>query len=363
MHSYDYDVSRAAEGTRESDAVAAHFPALRQPVAMSGDRPTGLLHLGHLAGALLTRIRLQEHHRQIVLIADLQALTDGSLPPARVADNVVDIAIDYLAAGIDPTKSTICIQSRIPELAELTVLLLNLAPIGRLFRNPTLRAELRERQRNRTVSAGFMVYPVSQAADIAAFATDVVPTGGDQLPVIELANTLIRRFNRRYAGGERVLREARALLSAVPRLPGIDGRAKMSKSLGNAIALRAGADEIHRAVQAMYTDPGHVRAADPGRVEGNVVFAHLSAFDDDGACVEDLKRRYREGGLADSVLKEMLNERLQQLLRPIRERCALFATDRRAIRRMLEEGTERARSLAAATLREVRRAMSHAPHR
>jgi tryptophanyl-tRNA synthetase len=355
--------SRAHPSSTPATPLEAQYPAMQRPMALSGDRPTGPLHLGHLAGALQTRIRLQDRCQQTVLIADLQALTDGRLDPRSVATNVVDVAIDYLAAGMDPTKTTICVQSQIPELAELTILLLNLAPYARVARNPTLRSELRERGLGRSVSAGFMVYPVSQAADIAAFKADLVPTGEDQLPVIELTNALVRRFNRRYTPEEPILREARPVLSRVPRLPGIDGKAKMSKSLGNAITLRAEPDEIRRAVDAMYTDPNHLHVEDPGCVEGNVVFAHLDAFDADGACVEDLKRRYREGGVGDRALKDMLNDVLQDLLRPVRERRHALAGDRAAVQRVLAEGSARARALAAATLADVRRAMCLSPAR
>jgi tryptophanyl-tRNA synthetase len=337
--------------------IAAQFPALARPVALSGDRPTGPLHLGHLAGALHTRVRLQDHYRQFVLIADGQALTDGVLHPAAVAGHVIDVALDYLACGIDPARTTLCVQSQLPELAELTMLLLNVCPLGALRRNPTVRAELRERGLRGAASAGFFVYPVSQAADITGFRADVVPTGDDQLPVLELTNTVVRRFNRDYAGGESVLREVKPLLSRAPRLPGIDGRAKMSKTLGNAIALRASPDEIRRAVHRMYTDPGHVRVEDPGRVEGNVVFAHLRAFDADGACVAELEDRYQRGGVADSALKERLDDVLQALLAPIRERRARLAADRSAIGQLLDEGSARARAVVAATLRDVRTAM------
>ncbi|HEX6435248.1 MAG TPA: tryptophan--tRNA ligase, partial [Gemmatimonadales bacterium] len=250
-------------------------PPARREVVLTGDRPTGPLHLGHFAGSLRSRIALQYEHDQTILIADLQALTDNAGHPTDVRRHVMQLALDYLAVGIDPTASTIAVQSGIPELAELTVLYLNLVTVARLERNPTVREELALRGFGRAIPAGFLAYPVSQAADITAVRATLVPVGADQLPMIEQTNEIVRRLG--HLAGRAVLPECRPLLSDTPRLPGIDGR-KASKSLGNAIPLSATPDEVRAKVRAMFTDPGHLRASEPGRIEGNVVFAHLDAF-------------------------------------------------------------------------------------
>jgi tryptophanyl-tRNA synthetase len=326
-----------------------------RPVVLTGDRPTGPLHLGHYVGSLTSRLALQDHAEQYLLLADTQALSDHVGRHGLVSDNVVEVALDYLAAGIDPARSTILVQSQVPELAELAMLLMNLVTVARLERNPTIRQEVRSRGFERGMPAGFLVYPVSQAADITAFKATLVPVGEDQLPMIEQTNELVRSFNASV--DREVLVECKAMLSAVGRLPGIDGKAKMSKSLGNAISLGAGPDEIHRAVQRMYTDPGHLRVQDPGRVEGNVVFAFLDAFEPDAQRLAELKQQYRAGGLADSTLKRLLDERLQAFIAPMRERRLRWAAQRGDVMAMLERGTERARAKAAATLSDVRRAL------
>jgi tryptophanyl-tRNA synthetase len=326
-----------------------------KPIVLTGDRPTGPLHLGHYAGSLRNRLSLQEDYRQFVLIADLQALTDNAENPGKVTGNVLEVAMDYLAVGIDPAKTTICIQSQIPELAELSMYLLNLVTVARLERNPTVKEEIRQRGFRRNIPAGFLTYPVSQAADITAFKARYVPVGEDQLPMIEQTNELVRRFNRTY--GDEVLVEAKAVLSRVGRLPGVDGKTKMSKSLGNAIPLSADPDEIHRAVERMYTDPGHLRVSDPGKVEGNVVFAYLDAFEENTALVDALKAHYRRGGLGDGAVKQLLEARLQEMLAPIRERRHQLAHDPGQLIDILREGTEMARQVAARTLAEVRQAL------
>jgi tryptophanyl-tRNA synthetase len=274
-------------------------------VVLTGDRPTGPLHLGHFAGSLRTRLALQYDHDQTILIADLQALTDRAGRTVDVRRQVMELALDYLAVGIDPAASTIAVQSGIPELAELTMLYLNLVTVARLERNPTVREEIALRGFERGVPAGFLVYPVSQAADITAVRATIVPVGGDQLPMIEQTNEIVRRLA--HLAGRPLLPECRPLLSDTPRLPGVDGR-KASKSLGNAVALAATPDEIRAKVRAMFTDPGHLRASDPGRVEGNVVFAYLDAFDPDRVAIEELKAKYRAGGLGDAPLKRRLEE-------------------------------------------------------
>ena len=309
------------------------------------------MHLGHYAGSLRSRLDLQGRCIQTLLIADLQALTDSSGRAAHVARHVLEVALDYLAIGIDPALTTIAVQSRLSALSELTMLYLNLVTVARLERNPTVKAEIDLRGFERDIPAGFLCYPVSQAADITAFRATLVPVGDDQVPMIEQTNEIVRRVNR--LAGASVLSECRALLSSTPRLPGIDGR-KASKSLGNAIPLTATADEIHRLVRAMYTDPHHARASDPGRVEGNVVFAYLDAFDPEPATVEELKERYRGGGLGDVALKQRLEVVLEALIAPVRARRAELAQDRAYVVDLLRAGSERANVTTEAVLREVR---------
>jgi len=321
-------------------------------IVVTGDRPTGPLHLGHYAGSLTTRLQLQHVCRQVILIADLQALTDHAGAPARVADHVREVALDYLSVGIDPSRSAIALQSAIPELAELTVLFLNLVTVARLERNPTIRDEIRQRGFARDIPAGFLMYPVSQSADIAGFRATVIPVGDDQVPMIEQTNEIVRALNR--LAGRAVLVEARALLSATQRLPGIDGKSKMSKSLGNAINLSASSAELRERVKRMYTDPRHQRVEDPGTVEGHTVFAYLDAFDPDRAEVEALKADYRKGGLADSALKERLARLLEVLLAPIRERRAALASRAGEVDEIIDAGTKAARAEVAAVLADVR---------
>jgi tryptophanyl-tRNA synthetase len=329
---------------------------------LTGDRPTGPLHLGHYVGSLQQRVLLQHEHATYVLIADLQALTDHFDEPEQVRANVLEVMLDYLAVGLDPAVATMVVQSRVPELAELTMYFLNLVSVARLQRNPTVKDEMRQKGFDADVPAGFLVYPVSQAADIAAFKADLVPVGSDQLPMIEQAAELVRRFNRTYGrtdggGAGPVLVEPEALLGPVSRLPGTDGEAKMSKTLGNVINLSDPADEVARKVRGMFTDPRHLRVEDPGTVEGNPVFAYLDAFDPDPAAVADLKARYRAGGLGDAVVKARLAEVLDARLTPIRRRRAEWAREPSEVHRLLAEGTARGRAAAAATLVEVRRAM------
>ena len=335
----------------DSASNARRTQASASDVILTGDRPTGSLHLGHYAGSLRSRLELQGRCEQTLLIADLQALTDSSGRAAHVARHVLEVALDYLAVGIDPAQTTIAVQSRLPALDRLTVLYLNLVTVARLERNPTVKAEVELRGFERDIPVGFLCYPVSQAADITGFRATLVPVGADQLPMIEQTNEIVRRVN--HLAGATVLPECRALLSSTPRLPGVDGR-KASKSLGNAIPLSATSDEIHRLVQAMYTDPGHVRASDPGRVEGNVVFAYLDAFDPDASTVAELKERYRGGGLGDVALKRRLEGVLEALLAPIRARRAELARDRAYVMGVVRQGSERAAETTAAVLDTVR---------
>ena len=324
---------------------------------LTGDRPTGPLHLGHYVGSLANRVRLQREYQTFLLIADLQALTDHANEPVLIRESILDVALDYLAVGIDPEAATLVVQSGVPELAELTMYLLNLVTLARLQRNPTVKEEMRQKDYEADVPAGFLVYPVSQAADIAAFRADLVPVGGDQLPMIEQTVELVRRFNRAYPADPPTLVEPEALIPETARLPGTDGRSKMGKSLGNAIFLSDPADVVARKVMGMYTDPGHLRAQDPGRVEGNPVFAYLDAFDPDRAAVEELKRRYRAGGLGDVAVKRRLVDALDTFLRPIRERREALARDRGHVAALLRDGTARGRGVAARTLARARAAM------
>ena len=326
-----------------------------RPVILTGDRTTGPLHLGHYVGSLKSRVALQRSHRQFLLLADTQALTDNAHDPEKVRRNVLEVAFDYLAVGIDPAETTICVQSALPALAELTLLYLNFVTVGRLERNPTIKTEIQLRGFERDIPAGFLCYPVSQAADITAFKATIVPVGEDQAPLIEQTNEIVRRLNRQV--GREILVEAQAMVPAVGRLPGVDGKAKMSKSQGNAIPLSASPDDISDAVRRMYTDPDHVRVSDPGKIEGNAVFTYLDAFSDDRQFVEDLKARYRQGGLGDVTVKRYLEDILQALLAPIRERRARYAAEPDYVMRILREGTLRARERTEATLAELRAAL------
>lgn len=327
----------------------------KKKIILTGDRPTGCLHLGHYVGSLKARVDLQDSCIQYVMIADAQALTDHAKEPQKVRENVLQVALDYLAVGIDPLKTTIFIQSLIPQLPELTLYYLNLVTLNRLKHNPTVKQEIKEKGFEETVPAGFMIYPVSQAADITAFKADLVPVGEDQLPMIEQTHEIVRHFNQTY--NTNVLVRPEAVIPKVARLPGIDGRPKMSKTLGNCIYLSDSADMIAKKVKGMYTDPGHVRVEDPGKVEGNPVFIYLDVFDPDREKFEELKAHYQRGGLGDSVVKKHLNDVLQTFLEPIRKRREEYARDPAAVMQILQKGTKQAEGVAAKTLEEVRKAM------
>ena len=309
------------------------------------------MHLGHYVGSLRNRVELQTTHEQYVLLADSQALTDNADDPEKVRRNVLEVALDYLAVGIDPTTSTICVQSALPALAELTVLYLNFVSVARLERNPTIKDEIHARGFGRDIPAGFLCYPAAQAADITAFKAVLVPVGDDQAPIIEQTNELVRRLNRQ--AGRVLLPEAKALIPKTGRLPGVDGKAKMSKSQGNTIPLSASDANIESAVQRMYTDPNHLRASDPGEVEGNVVFTYLDAFDPDTDAVAELKAHYRRGGLGDMVLKRRLTSILQATISPIRERRADLARDPDFVMDVLRSGTARGRDVTERTKQEI----------
>lgn len=325
-------------------------------IILTGDRPSGPLHLGHYVGSLLNRVDLQNKYKQYVMIADVQALTDNYDNPKKVHDNVYQVMLDYLAVGIDPKKTTIFIQSQIPQIAELGVLYLNFVTVNRLKRNPTVKNEIQQKGYGENVTAGFLTYPVHQVADITVVKADLVPVGEDQLPMIEQAHEIVRAFNRTYNCN--VLVEPQALLSPVSRLVGIDGKAKMSKSLGNAIFLSDSVDEIAKKVMNnMYTDPNHIRVSDPGQVEGNVVFTYLDIFDKHKSEVEELKAHYQRGGLGDVTIKKRLITVLNDILEPIRKRRAEFAQDPAAVMNILKEGTHATQEVAEQTMADVRKVM------
>jgi tryptophanyl-tRNA synthetase len=316
---------------------------------------------------LKNRVQLQHQYRTFVLVADMQALTDNADNPAKVRQNVSEVVLDYLAVGLDPKVATFCLQSMLPELAELMMYYLNLVTVARLQRNPTVKEEFRRILRapadtteaqlhelEAQVPAGFLCYPVSQAADITAFKAHLVPVGEDQKPMIEQTVELVRSFNRTYS---EVLVEPEALIPQIARLPGTDGQAKMGKSLGNAIYLSDPADVVAKKIKGMFTDPKHLRVEDPGTVEGNPVFTYLDAFDADTEKVQGLKDHYRRGGLGDSVVKKRLAEVLEGFLGPIRKRREDYAKDPAEVMRLLKDGTDRAREVTARTLADVRKAM------
>lgn len=323
-------------------------------IILTGDRPTGSLHLGHYIGSLKARVELQNQFDTYILIADVQALTDNADNPEKIRKNVLEVALDYLSVGINPKISTIVIQSELPALCEITMYFLNLVTLARLERNPTVKGEMKQKGFGNNVPAGFLMYPISQAADIAAFKANLVPVGEDQLPMIEQTAEIVRRFNKIY---KPVLVEPRALISKFPRLPGIEGQSKMSKSLGNAIYLSDSAAVVAKKVMAMYTDPKHIHVENRGKVEGNVVFTYLDAFDPDTKDVENFKRRYRAGGLGDVVIKKHLINILEKFLRPIREKRAEFEKKPGEVMKILNEGTEKAKIITSKTLKEIKKAM------
>ncbi|RKR64934.1 tryptophanyl-tRNA synthetase [Yokenella regensburgei] len=320
---------------------------------LTGDRPTGALHLGHYVGSLQQRVALQHHHRQFVLIADLQGLTDNGSDPAKIARNIPQVMADYLAVGLDPEKTTFCLQSALPALAELTMLYMNIVTVSRVERNPTVKNEIAQKGFSRSLPVGFMVYPISQAADITAFNATLVPVGGDQLPMIEQTNEIVHKMNSLL--GKPLLHSCQALTGSTDRLPGIDGQAKMSKSLGNTLLLSASDEEICRAVHAMYTDPGHLRVSDPGKVEGNVVFSWLDAFHPDKSLVAEMKAHYQRGGLGDRLCKKELEACLIALLTPVRERRATLIAEPDYLMQTLKAGTQRAREVTQRTVDTLKR--------
>ena len=328
---------------------------MNRPTILTGDRTTGPLHIGHYAGSLANRLRYQDSHDQFLLLADTQALTDNAHDPEKVRRSVIEVALDYLAVGIDPARTTICLQSHLPALAELSMLYLNFVTVARLERNPTIKDEIQARGFGRDIPAGSLCYPAAQAADITAFRATLVPVGEDQAPLIEQTNEIVRRINA--AAGTDLLTHAQALIPPVGRLPGVDGRQKMSKSSGNAIPLSATPDEISHAVRQMFTDPNHLRVEDPGCVEGNVVFRYLDAFDPDKGELDALKAHYRRGGLGDRRVKLRLEDILQALLAPIRARREALARAPDHVAEVIRTGTERAREVTGRTLDDVVRGL------
>ena len=338
-------------------------------IILTGDRPTGRLHVGHYVGSLARRVEIQnggDYDDMYVMIADAQALTDNAENPEKVRQNVIEVTLDYLSCGLNPDKCNMFIQSQIPQLTELSFYYMNLVTVSRLQRNPTVKSEIQMRNFETSIPVGFFTYPISQAADITAFKANIVPVGEDQLPMIEQTNEIVRKFNSVYGD---TLVEAKAVLpqnKTCMRLPGTDGKAKMSKSLGNCIYLSDTEAEVKTKIMSMFTDPDHIKVTDPGKVEGNAVFTYLDAFARDEHFAEflpeytnldELKAHYRRGGLGDMKVKKFLNAVLQSILSPIRERRKTFEKDIPAVYEMLKAGSEKAEKVAAQTLAEVKSAM------
>ena len=340
-----------------------------EKIILTGDRPTGKLHVGHYVGSLKRRVELQnsgEYDKIFIMIADAQALTDNADNPAKIRDNIMEVALDYLSVGIDPTKSNIFVQSHIAELTELSFYYMNLVTVSRLQRNPTVKAEIKMRHFETSIPVGFYTYPISQAADITAFKATTVPAGEDQMPMVEQTKEIVHKFNSVY--GETLV-DPKILLpenEACLRLPGIDGKAKMSKSLGNCIYLSEEEAEVRKKVMSMYTDPDHIRIEDPGKLEGNTVFTYLDAFCNDDhfaeylpeyANLDELKAHYQRGGLGDVKVKKFLNNVLQEELSPIRARRKEYEKDIEGVYEILKKGSEEAQKIAAQTVKEVKSAM------
>ena len=324
----------------------------KKEIILTGDRATGALHLGHYVGSLKQRVALQAIHEQTILVADMQGLTDNAHNPKKVSSNILNVVADYLAVGIEPSKTTICLQSQLPALAELTMYYSNLVTISRLERNPTVKSEIQNKGFERSIPAGFLTYPISQAADITGFNATLVPVGDDQLPMLEQTNEIVRKLNS--LAGRNVLNECRPLLSNASRLPSVDGKNKMSKSMGNAINLGATEKEISDAIKSMYTDPNHLRVEDPGNIEGNVVFTYLDAFHPDEDYISQLKEHYQRGGLGDGATKKILEECLQDMLHPIREKRTEFLHDKAQLIDILVEGSQIPRDKTEKVLFDVK---------
>lgn len=340
---------------------------MERKTILTGDRPTGKLHLGHYAGSLRNRVELQNSGKydMYVFIADMQALTDNAKNPQKVRDNIIEVALDYLSVGLDPEKTCIFVQSQIPALSELTMYYMNLVSLARLKRNPTIKSEIKERGFGETIPVGFLTYPISQAADITAFDADLVPVGEDQAPILEQDIEIVRTFNSIYG---KTLKEPKQLTpeNVCKRLPGIDGKNKMSKSLGNCIYLSDTSEEVTKKVMTMYTDPNHIKIEDPGDTKNNPVFMYLEAFSTDEHFakylsefknLEDLKSHYEQGGVGDVKIKKFLANVLNDVLTPIRERRAIYENNIEAVYKMLEEGSQKARAKSEEVLTRVRKAI------
>ena len=340
---------------------------MERKTILTGDRPTGKLHLGHYAGSLRNRVELQNSGKydMYVFIADMQALTDNAKNPQKIRDNIIEVALDYLSVGLDPEKTCIFVQSQIPALSELTMYYMNLVSLARLKRNPTIKSEIKERGFGETIPVGFLTYPISQAADITAFDADLVPVGEDQAPILEQDIEIVRTFNLIYG---KTLKEPKQLTpeNVCKRLPGIDGKNKMSKSLGNCIYLSDTPEEVTKKVMTMYTDPNHIRVEDPGDTKNNPVFMYLEAFSTDEHFakylpefknLEDLKTHYEQGGVGDVKIKKFLANVLNDVLTPIRERRAIYESNIEAVYKMLEEGSQKARAKSEEVLTRVRKAI------
>lgn len=322
---------------------------------LTGDRPTGKLHLGHYVGSIKNRIALQEEAQKcFYMVADIQALTDNADNPEKVRENMLEVVLDNMACGLDPKKTTFFIQSQIPEIAELTILFLNLVTVARLKRNPTVKDEMKQKGFGENVPAGFLAYPVSQAADILFCKANTVPVGTDQLPMLEQTNEIAETFNRMYGN---LFPHVQIYKAEFGRLPGIDGKAKMSKSLGNAIYLSDSFADIEKKVMQMYTDPTHIHVNDPGKVEGNVVFSYLDIFDPEVNEVAELKKQYKKGGLGDVVIKKRLIQVLENFIAPIREKREILSKNKKEVEKLLQEGIQEARKEAQRTMEEVRTLM------
>lgn len=340
---------------------------MERKTILTGDRPTGKLHLGHYAGSLRNRVELQNSGKydMYVFIADMQALTDNAKNPQKIRDNIIEVALDYLSVGLDPEKTCIFVQSQIPALSELTMYYMNLVSLARLKRNPTIKSEIKERGFGETIPVGFLTYPISQSADITAFDADLVPVGEDQAPILEQDIEIVRTFNSIYG---KTLKEPKQLTpeNVCKRLPGIDGKNKMSKSLGNCIYLSDTPEEVTKKVMTMYTDPNHIRVEDPGDTKNNPVFMYLEAFSTDEHFakylpefknLEDLKTHYEQGGVGDVKIKKFLANVLNEVLAPIRERRAIYENNIEAVYKMLEEGSKKARAKSEEVLTRVRKAI------
>ncbi|ADQ58236.1 tryptophan--tRNA ligase [Lactobacillus amylovorus] len=332
---------------------------MAKEILLTGDRPTGKLHIGHYIGSLKNRVKLQNSGKYdpYIMIADTQALTDNARNPEKIRNSLIQVALDYLAVGLDPNKSTIYVQSQIPALFELTAYYMDLVTVARLERNPTVKTEIKQKDFKDSIPVGFLNYPVSQAADITAFKATIIPVGDDQEPMLEQTREIVRTFNRVY--NTDILVEPKGYFppKGQGRLPGLDGNAKMSKSLGNAIYLADDAKTVQKKVMSMYTDPNHIHVEDPGKIEGNTVFTYLDVFDPDKDKVAELKEEYQKGGLGDVKIKRYLNKVLEAELAPIRERREKFAQDEDAVYEMLLEGSKKANKVANETLQQVRDAI------